>query len=60
VEIHSSPLFKMLYYPRSMKISDLTSEDISFAVSKFIHLAIRKGYDAQADEQASKSRAAEF
>ena len=79
MEIHPSPLLKMLYYIRSMKISDLTSEDISFAeyimlrliaeietetestevwvsdivkrveitpqaVSKFIHLAVNKGY----------------
>ena len=79
MEIHPSPFLKMLYYIRSMKISDLTSEDISFAeyimlrliaeietetestevwvsdivkrveitpqaVSKFIHLAVNKGY----------------
>ena len=79
MEIHASPLLKMLYYIKSMKISNLTSEDISFAeyimlrliaeietetestevwvsdivkrvevtpqaVSKFVHLAIRKGY----------------
>ena len=79
MEIHASPLLKMLQYIRSMKISNLTSEDISFAeyimlrliaeietetgstevwvsdivkrvevtpqaVSKFIHLASRKGY----------------
>jgi DNA-binding MarR family transcriptional regulator len=79
VEIHRSPLLQMLYYIKSMKISDLFSEDISFAeyimlrliteietktestevwesdivkrvqvtpqaVSKFINLAIRKGY----------------
>lgn len=79
MEIRPSPLLKMLYYIRSIKISNLTLEDISFAeyimlrliseietetestevwvsdivkrvevtpqaVSKFIHLAIRKGY----------------
>jgi DNA-binding MarR family transcriptional regulator len=79
VEIHPSSPLKMLYYIKSMKISNLTSEDISFAeyimlrliaeietetestevwvsdivkrvdvtpqaVSKFIQLAIRKGY----------------
>jgi len=79
LEIHASSLLKILYYIKSMKISDLTSEDISFAeyimlrliaeietetestevwvsdivkrveitpqaVSKFIHLAVNKGY----------------
>jgi DNA-binding MarR family transcriptional regulator len=79
VEIHASPLLKMLYFIKSMKISNLISEDISFAeyimlrlvadvaaetetpevwvseivkrvevtpqaVSKFVRLAIRKGY----------------
>jgi DNA-binding MarR family transcriptional regulator len=79
VEIHRSPLLQMLYFIKSMRISDLFSEDISFAeyimlrliteietetestevwesdivkrvqitpqaVSKFINLAIRKGY----------------
>jgi DNA-binding MarR family transcriptional regulator len=79
VEIHASPLVKMLYFIKSMKISNLISEDISFAeyimlrlvadvaaetetpevwvseivkrvevtpqaVSKFVRLAIRKGY----------------
>ena len=31
MEIHASSLVKMLYYIKSMKISNLTSEDISFA-----------------------------
>jgi DNA-binding MarR family transcriptional regulator len=31
VEIHSSPFLQMFYYLKSMKISDLFSEDISFA-----------------------------
>lgn len=79
MEIHCSSLLQMLYFVKSMKISDLLSEEISFgeyvmlrliaeietetestevwvsdivkrvnvtpqAVSKFIHLAIRKGY----------------
>jgi DNA-binding MarR family transcriptional regulator len=79
MEIHRSPFLKMFYYIKSMKISALFSEDISFAeyvmlqlidemsdetgspdvwvsdivkrvevspqaVSKFINLAIRKGY----------------
>jgi DNA-binding MarR family transcriptional regulator len=79
MEIHRSPFLKMFYYLKSMKISDLFSEDITFAeyvmlqlitemsnetgntdvwvsdvvkrvevtpqaVSKFINLAIRKGY----------------
>jgi len=79
MEIHRSPFLKMFYYIKSMKFSDLFSEDISFpeyvmlqlindmsnetgspdvwesdivkrvkvspqAVSKFINLAIRKGY----------------
>jgi DNA-binding MarR family transcriptional regulator len=79
MEINRSPLLKMFFYIKSMKISDLFSEDISFsefamlqliteigtetdstdlwvpeivkrvkispqAVSKFIHLALRKGY----------------
>jgi DNA-binding MarR family transcriptional regulator len=79
MEIHRSPFLKMFYYIKSMKISDLFSEDISFAeyvmlqlineisnetgspdvwvsdvvkrvevspqaVSKFINLAIRKGF----------------
>jgi DNA-binding MarR family transcriptional regulator len=79
LEIHASSLLKILYYIKSMKISNLTSEDISFAeyimlrliaeietetestevwvsdivkrveitpqaVSKFIHLAVNKGY----------------
>jgi DNA-binding MarR family transcriptional regulator len=79
VENHASPLLKILYHLKSVKISNLTSEDISFAeyimlrliseiatetesrevlmsdivkrvkvtpqaVSKLIHLAIRKGY----------------
>ncbi len=79
MEIQSPPFLKMFYYMKSMKISDLFSEDISFAeyimlqlitemsyetestgvwvsdvvkrvevtpqaVSKFINLAIRKGY----------------
>ena len=79
MEIHRSPFLKMFYYIKSLKISDLFSEDISFAeyvmlqlinemanetgspdvwvsdvvkrvevspqaVSKFINLAIRKGY----------------
>ena len=79
MEIRPSPLLKMLYYIRSIKISNLTSEDISFAeyimlrlisqieaetgstevwvsdivkrvevtpqaVSKFVLLAVRKGY----------------
>ena len=79
MEIHASPLLKMLYFIKSMKISNLISEDISFAeyvmlrliaeietetestevwmsdivkrvevtpqaVSKFVRLAIRKGY----------------
>jgi DNA-binding MarR family transcriptional regulator len=79
IEFHRSPFLKMFYYIKSMKISDLFSEDISFpeyvmlqlinersnetgspdvwvsdivkrvevspqAVSKFINLAIRKGY----------------
>lgn len=79
MEIHCSSLLQILYFIKGMKISDLFSEDISFAeygmlrliheietetestevwvsdivkrvditpqaVSKFIHLAIRKGY----------------
>jgi DNA-binding MarR family transcriptional regulator len=79
MEIHRSPFLKTFYYLKSMKISDLFSEDITFAeyvmlqlitemsnetgntdvwvsdvvkrvevtpqaVSKFINLAIRKGY----------------
>ena len=79
MEIHASPLLKMLCYIKSMKLSNLTSEDISFAeyimlrliaqveaetestevwvadivkrvevtpqaVSKFVQLAVRKGY----------------
>ena len=79
MEIHRSPFLKMFYYLKSMKISALFSEDISFAeyvmlqlidemshetgspevwvsdivkrvevspqaVSKFINLAIRKGF----------------
>ena len=79
MEIRPSPLLKMLYYIKTMKISNLISEDISFAeyvmlqlitemsnetaspevwvsdivkrvevtpqaVSKFIHLAVGKGY----------------
>jgi DNA-binding MarR family transcriptional regulator len=79
MEIHYPPFLKMFYYIKSMKISDLFSEDISFmeyvmlqlitemsnetgstvvwesdvvkrvevtpqAVSKFINLAVRKGY----------------
>jgi len=79
MEIHRSPFLKMFYYIKSLKISALFSEDISFpeyvmlqlineishetgspdvwvsdvvkrvevspqAVSKFINLAIRKGY----------------
>lgn len=79
MEIHASPLLKMLSYMKGMKLSNLTSEDISFAeylmlrliaeietetdsaevwvpdivrrvevtpqaVSKFIRLAVRKGY----------------
>lgn len=82
MEIHASSLLKMLHYIRRIKISNLTSEDISFAeylmlrliaeietetgstevwvsdivkrvevtpqaVSKFIHLAISKGYIAR-------------
>ena len=79
MEIHYPPFLKMFYYIKSMKISGLFSEDISFAeyvmlqlinemsnetgstdvwvsdvvkrvevtpqaVSKFINLAVRKGY----------------
>jgi DNA-binding MarR family transcriptional regulator len=79
MEIHYPPFLKMFYYIKSIKISDLFSEDISFmeyvmlqliaemsnetgstdvwesdvvkrvevtpqAVSKFINLAVRKGY----------------
>ena len=79
MEIHKSPFLQMFYYIKSMKISGLFSEEISFAeyvmlqlitemsnetgntdvwvsdivkrvevtpqaVSKFIHLAIGKGY----------------
>ncbi len=79
IEIQRSPFLRMFYYIKSLKISDLFSEDISFpeyvmlqliteisnetgntdvwvsevvkrvevtpqAVSKFINLAIRKGY----------------
>lgn len=79
MEINASPLLKILYYMKGMKLSNLTSEDISFAeylmlrliaeietetdsaevwvpdivrrvevtpqaVSKFIRLAVRKGY----------------
>lgn len=79
MEIHASPLLKMLSYMKGMKLSNLTSENISFAeylmlrliaeietetdsaevwvpdivrrvevtpqaVSKFIRLAVRKGY----------------
>ena len=79
MEIHSSPFLQMFYYIKTMKISGLFSEDISFAeyvmlhlitemsnetgsadvwesdlvkrvevtaqaVSKFIHLAVGKGY----------------
>jgi DNA-binding MarR family transcriptional regulator len=31
LKIHSSPILKMLYFVKSMKFSDLFSEDISFA-----------------------------
>jgi DNA-binding MarR family transcriptional regulator len=90
LEIHASSLVKMLYYIKSMKISNLTSEDISFAeyimlrliaeietetestevwvsdivkrveitpqaVSKFIHLAVNKGY-VERFENASDRR----
>jgi DNA-binding MarR family transcriptional regulator len=90
LEIHASSLLKILYYIKSMKISDLTSEDISFAeyimlrliaeietetestevwvsdivkrveitpqaVSKFIHLAVNKGY-VERFENASDRR----
>ena len=90
MEIHASSLVKMLYYIKSMKISNLTSEDISFAeyimlrliaeietetestevwvsdivkrveitpqaVSKFIHLAVNKGY-VERFENASDRR----
>jgi len=79
MENHNSPLLQMFYYMKTMKISDLFSEDISFgeyvmlqlitemsnetgitdvwvadivkrvevtpqAVSKFINLAVSKGY----------------
>ena len=79
MEIHSSPFLQMFYYIKSIKLSGLFSEDISFAeyvmlqlitemsnetgstdvwvsdivkrvevtpqaVSKFIHLAVGKGY----------------
>jgi len=79
MEIYRSPFLKMFYYAKTMKISGLFSEDISFmeyimlelitemsnktgsadiwvsdivkqvevtpqAVSKFIHLAVKKGY----------------
>ena len=79
MEIHNSPVVKLFYYIKTMKISELFSEDISFAeyvlleliadmsnatgrtdvwvsdfvkrvevtpqaVSKFIHLAVCKGY----------------
>ena len=79
MEIHNSPFVKLFYYIKTMKISELFSEDISFAeyamleliadmsnatgstdvwvsdivkrvevtpqaVSKFIHLAVCKGY----------------
>ena len=79
MDTHNSPFLQMFYYIKTMKISDLFSEDISFgeyvmlqlitemsnetgirdvwvsdivkrvevspqAVSKFINLAIRKGY----------------
>jgi DNA-binding MarR family transcriptional regulator len=79
MEIHHSPFLQMFYFIKTMKISGLFSEDISFAeyimlllitemsnetggtdvwvsdivkrvevtpqaVSKFIHLAVRKGY----------------
>jgi DNA-binding MarR family transcriptional regulator len=90
LEIHASSLLKILYYIKSMKISNLTSEDISFAeyimlrliaeietetestevwvsdivkrveitpqaVSKFIHLAVNKGY-VERFENASDRR----
>jgi DNA-binding MarR family transcriptional regulator len=89
VESHASPLLKMLYFIKSMKISNLISEDISFAeyimlrliaeieietettevwvseivkrvevtpqaVSKFVRLAIRKGYIQRFDSASDR------
>lgn len=38
MEIHSSPFLKMFYYLKSVKISDLFSEEISFAEYIMLHL----------------------
>jgi DNA-binding MarR family transcriptional regulator len=90
MEIQRSPILKMVFYLKSMKFSDLFSEDISFAeyamlqliteiesetestdvgvpdivrrvnvtpqaVSKFLHMAIKKGY-VESFENASDRR----
>ena len=89
MEIHSSPLLQMFYYLKTVKISNLFSEDISFAeyvmlqlitemsnetrsadvwvseivkrvevtpqaVSKFIHLAVGKGYIERFDNASDR------
>jgi len=89
MEIHSSPFLQMFYYIKTMKISGLFSEDISFAeyvmlqlitemsnetgstevwvsdivkrvevtpqaVSKFIHLAVSKGYIERFENESDR------
>ena len=89
MEIHSFPFLQMFYYIKSMKISGLFSEDISFAeyvmlelitemsnetgsedvgvseivkrvevtpqaVSKFIHLAVDKGYIERFENESDR------
>ena len=89
MEIHSFPFLQMFYYIKSMKISGLFSEDISFAeyvmlelitemsnetgsedvgvseivkrvevtpqaVSKFIHLAVSKGYIERFENESDR------
>ena len=89
MEIHNSPFLQMLYYIKTMKISGLFSEDISFAeyvmlqmitemsietestdvwvsdivkrvevtpqaVSKFIHLAVGKGFIERFENESDR------
>ena len=89
MEIHSSPFLQMFYFIKSMKLSGLFSEDISFAeyvmlqlitemsnetgstdvweadivkrvevtpqaVSKFIHLAIHKGFIERFENESDR------
>jgi len=89
MEIHSFPFLQMFYYIKSMKISGIFSEDISFAeyvmlelitemsnetgsedvgvseivkrvevtpqaVSKFIHLAVNKGYIERFENESDR------